>query len=362
MKKDILVVFGGASPEYYVSCRSGADVIGAISREKYNVHCLGITQDGQWLLTEATPAEISDGETWLSCNNRPAILSPDRVNPGLLILDCNTYKRQRIDVVFPIIHGDTGEDGKIQGLLEIAGIPYVGSGVCASACSMDKSVTMIFAEHCGVRCPEYFACDGQEYLKDPKGVAESILGYFEDCLPEVFPLFVKPASTGSSVGISKVSCVEEMDAALKIAAQYPGRLIIEEGIVGREVKVAVLGNRELLVGEICECVVDHGVFNDFDLKYKGAGSHKKIPADLPEDTVEELKRSARKIYACLGCSGFARVDFFVRNSDGAIVFNEINTVPGLTAKSIYSLMFDKTGIPYEELIEKLINLGLEDEE
>lgn len=358
MKRDILVVFGGASPEYEVSCASAAALIGAISTEKYRVHCVGITREGRWILTQASVDAIGDSESWLKADgNCPAVLSPDRGDHGLLIFAGQECRKQRIDVVFPIIHGETGEDGKLQGLLELSGIPYVGCGVCASACSMDKSVTMLFADLCGLQCPEHFCCDASAFLHEPQKVAGQILEHFNAKLGHVFPLFVKPASTGSSIGISKVNNEDELLHALNVAAQFGGRLVVEENIVGKEIKVAVLGGgQEIRLGELCEIVVENGIFNDFKLKYKSGGSHKKIPAELPKETEEQLRRDAVAIYQILGCTGFSRVDFFV-TEDSRVIFNEINTVPGFTRGSIYSLMMDKAGIPYEELVQDLIEMA-----
>ncbi len=354
-KKEVLVIFGGASPEHEVSCASAAALIGAISREKYNVHCLGITQKGNWLLTQAPTAQIGDAQTWLGHeSNCKAIISPDRGDHGLLIFGKDGMVKQHIDVVFPIIHGETGEDGQLQGLLEVAGIPYVGCGVCASACSMDKSVTVHFARRCNIRCPEYFATACEDFLADPEGIAEQVVAHFQEKLGYVYPLFVKPASTGSSVGITKANNREELMDALRVAAQYPGRLVVEETIVGKEIKVAVLGQgADVRVGELCEVVVENGIFNTFELKYKSSGSHKKIPAELSEKATQQLKTDALNIYRSLDCRGFARVDFFLTEDD-TVVFNEINTVPGFTRGSIYSLMFEKAGVPYEELVEELI--------
>ena len=355
MKKDLLVVFGGASPECEVSCASAAALIGAISREKYTVHCVGITREGHWILTQAPVEAIADSQTWLTDEgNRPAVLSPDRGDHGLLIFNGQTCRKQNIDVVFPIIHGETGEDGELQGLLELADIPYVGCGVCASACSMDKSVTMLFADLCGLQCPEHFSCEAAAFLHTPEKIAGQIMEHFQAKLGHVFPLFVKPASTGSSIGISKVNDEAELLQALHTAAQFGGRLVVEENIVGKEVKVAVLGSgKDIRLGELCEVVVANGIFNDFKLKYKSGGSHKKIPAELPRETEETLRRDAVAIYRILGCAGFSRVDFFV-TEDGRVIFNEINTVPGFTRGSIYSLMMNKAGISYEELVQDLI--------
>ncbi len=354
-KKEILVVFGGASPEYEVSCASAADLMGGIDCAKYNVHMLGITKEGNWILTQATADEIADANSWLNHpDNCKAILSPDRKDHGLVVFKENAYQKMHIDVVFPIIHGETGEDGDLQGLLEIAGIPYVGCGVCASACSMDKSVTVHFARLCNVKCPEQYSCAGHDFLNSPQEVANNVMNHFKSTLGDVFPLFVKPASTGSSVGISKVNNEDEFMSALTLAAQYPGNLVVEENIVGKEIKVAILGAEDdIRVGDLCEIVVENGIFNDFKLKYLSNGSHKKIPAELPEAVAKKVKENAVDIYRSLGCKGFARADFFVKD-DGTIVFNEINTVPGFTRGSIYSLMFNKAGVTYEYIVEKLI--------
>lgn len=357
-KKNILVIFGGASPEYEVSCASAASLITAIPEEKYNVFCLGITRDGRWLLTEAATELILDSKSWLDCaNNRKAVISPDRDDHGLLVFNDNGCEKIRIDVVFPIIHGETGEDGQLQGLLEIAGIPYVGCGVCASACSMDKSVTANFAQLCGITFPEYYTCTCEDFLAEPEKITNEILTHFSNTNCASFPVFVKPASTGSSVGISKVTSADELKPALELAAQYPGRIIVEEGIVGKEIKVAILGKgADIKVGELCEITVENGIFNTFEMKYKSQSSNKKIPADLPEDITEKIKNEAVKIYRSLDCCGFARVDFFL-TPDNKIVFNEINTVPGFTRKSIYSVMFNKAGVSYETLVEELIRMA-----
>ena len=354
-KKELLVIFGGASPEHEVSCTSAAALIGAVNTDKYNVHTLGITKEGNWLLTKATTEEIFDSETWLKHpSNCKAILSPDRADHGLLIFGAEGITKQHIDVVFPIIHGETGEDGQLQGLMDVAGIPYVGCGVCASACSMDKSVTAIFAQKCNVKLPEYYACACEDFLHDPQKIASELMNHFQNSLGYVFPLFVKPASTGSSVGISKVNNEEELLTALHVAAQYPGHLIVEESISGKELKVAILGKGlDIKVGELCEIVVENGIFNTFEMKYKSAGTHKKIPADLPAEVAETVRQYAIDVYRALDCKGFARVDFFVK-ADGTVIFNEINTVPGFTRGSIYSLMFEKAGVPYETLVEELI--------
>lgn len=354
--KELLFVFGGASPEYYPTCAYSASILEVISREKYNVHCVGVTQEGVWYLTEATLPEIADGESWIkNPGNKRAILSPDREDKGLIIFDGDSYKLQKIDVVFPFIMGETGEDGAIQGLLQLSGIPWAGSDVLSSSCGMDKGVSNIFAKICGFTVPKYYIISSKDVRDDLNAAVNTIYNYFKANLGEnVFPLYVKPATTGSSIGISRVEDMGKLSSAMIDAAKYSKRLIIEQGISGRELKVAVLGNEEPICGEICEISVSDGMYNTFEMKYKSEGMHKRIPADLPEDIAVEVKRQAVEIYQTMGCSGFSRVDFFLTN-DMKIVFNEINTEPGFGKKSIFSHMFEVAGIAYEDQVQKLID-------
>ena len=353
-RRDLLVLFGGASPEYFVSCSSGAALLSAIDCEQWNVSAVGITQEGEWLLTEAPLEEIADGKTWLQHeSNRKAVLSPDRKDHALLVMNEGAFSKRNVDVVFPIIHGETGEDGALEGLFQVSGIPYVGCDVCSSSCGMDKSVSMIFSDLCGIKRPEYYVCQSAAYQANPQAVTDDIVRHFTACLGDtIYPLFVKPATTGSSIGISKVENAEAMNEALAAAAPYSKKIIIEQGIKGREVKIAVLGNENPVVGDPCEVVVD-GIFNDYNMKYKVHDSHKKIPAELPEDVIAEIKAQSVALYSAMGCSGFARVDFFLTD-DMEIIFNEINTVPGFTRGSIYPLMFASQGMTYEELVAKLL--------
>lgn len=357
-KKNVLVIFGGSSPEHEVSCVSAASLVSAIKRDEYEVICLGITKTGEWLLTLASPEEIAVPESWSKrVDNRRAFLLPDCQHKGLLIEDNGAWRFQRIDVAFPIIHGETGEDGKLPALLDLAKIPYVGSGVCASACGMDKTVTMLFADLCHIRRPKYYSCDSREFLEHPEDTAKKIYSFFESCLETVFPLFVKPASVGSSIGISKVSNMHELHRGLELAAEFGGNLIVEETITGRELKVAVMGDREITVADICEIVVEAGSINTYDMKYKSSGQHKKIPAELGPEKTEEIKQAAAKIYQKLGCRDYARVDFFLSN-ENEVYFNEINTVPGYSDHSIFSLMFESAGLPYAEQIKRMLEAAI----
>ena len=357
VKKSVLVLFGGASPEYFVSCQSAGALIDALLELGHSVHALGITQDGTWIHTHAGTEAIADGKTWIEdAENVPAGICLDRGKQAFYVVEDGAMRLFEVDVAFPIIHGSTGEDGRIQGILDIAGIPYVGCGVRSSACCMDKATTMLFAEECGIRTPRYFVCEREDYLEDPDGITQAIYDLFTVDGVHQYPIFVKPASTGSSVGISCVENDEALPEALALAAQYPGKLIVEEGIKGRELKVAVLGNENPEVGAPCEIMVKGDIFNSFELKYESSGSHKIIPADLPQSVVDDLNRHSLNLYRALGCRGFARIDYFV-TEDNQVVFNEANTVPGFTAHSVYPLMFKAVGVGYNELVEKLLETG-----
>lgn len=357
MKKSILVIFGGSSPEYEVSCNSGASLIDAIDKEKYEVYPVGITKKGEWILTDATFEEIRNGQDWLkSKGNKRAYISPDRSVNGLVVIEENKFFIINIDCVFPIIHGETGEDGTLQGLLELASIPYVGSNILASACSMDKAVTRIFAERANLAQPECYILSKQMYLKSSRNEIEKIDNYFKKICE--YPLFVKPSSTGSSIGVSRVESKGELKAAIESAFEFDTKVLIEEGIEGSEIKVSILGNEDIKVGELLKVTVETGFFYDYKTKYITGGSKKELPAIVPEVLKKEIKESAKRIYNDLGCKGFARVDFFL-SDENKVIFNEINTVPGFSKSSNYPLMFKEIGLEYKDMISELINLEIE---
>ena len=352
-KKNVLLIFGGASPEYDVSCSSAAGIIENIDYNSYNLFVVGITRQGDWIYTKASAEDIRETNKWIeSKTNKKAILSVDRSTHGLVIFnDDGSTINEYIDVIFPIIHGENGEDGTLQGLFEIAGIPYVGANVCASACSMDKVVTRLFADYIGILQPKCYILDSDEINDDKKDIVERV----EKCIGDSYPMIVKPSMTGSSVGISKVNNPDELYDAILFASQYKGKIMIEEYITGKEIKVAVLEKNEAITtGELCEIVVADGCFNDYNLKYKATGTHKKIPADIKKEVADEIKEISIKIFKELNCKDYSRVDFFLTNDD-KIYFNEINTIPGFSKKSIYPLMIDKIGMDYTQLISSLIN-------
>ena len=350
--KKVLVLFGGVSSEHDVSLNSASSVIKNIPAEKYEVIPMGITKDGRCYIYSGLPDMLPDGK-WLADkeNLEPAVISSDRAHHGIIRLG-NGAEIERIDVVFPVLHGKNGEDGTMQGLLEIAGIPYVGCGTAASSACMDKAVTNALADFYGIPQAKWVAFDKHAYSGDKAALlanAAEKLG---------FPIFVKPANAGSSVGISKAKTLEELEAACEKAFEHDKKLVLEEGVVGMEVEVAVLGNEEpaaSVVGEVVPC----NEFYDYDAKYLANESELHIPARLPEEKLKAVQAQAIRAYRALGCEGFTRVDFFVRKSDGEIMLNEPNTIPGFTSISMYPKLWAASGVPYSELLDKLIELAME---
>lgn len=352
MQKKVLVLFGGVSSEHDVSLNSACSVIKNIPADKYEIIPMGITKDGRCYIYNGSPDMLPEGK-WLEDkeNLEPAVISTDRAHHGIIRLT-NGAEIEKIDVVFPVLHGKNGEDGTMQGLLEIAGLPYVGCGTAASAACMDKAVTNAMADFYGIPQAKWVAFDKHAYSGDKTALlanAAEKLG---------FPIFVKPANAGSSVGISKAKNLEELEAACEKAFEHDKKLVLEEGVIGMEVEVAVMGNEEpvaSVVGEVVPC----NEFYDYDAKYLANESELHIPARLPEEKLAEVQKAAVNAYRALGCEGFTRVDFFVRTSDGEIMLNEPNTIPGFTSISMYPKLFAASGVPYSELLDRLIKLAME---
>lgn len=345
------LIFGGVSSEYEVSLLSATSVLENINWENYDIHMIGITKDGRMFRYTGDIAAIAS-DNWQGEHCVPCILSPDRSHHGIVLLG-ETPEVIRLDCVFPVMHGKNGEDGTIQGLLSMAGIPYVGCGYLASAACMDKAVTHTLLEAAGIRGAKWKSVLDVEYQRDKAGV----LALLERELG--FPCFVKPANAGSSVGVSKAADPAELEAAMALAFAHDRKVVVEESVVGLELECAVLGNEEPIascIGEIVPC----NDFYDYDAKYLANRTETFIPARIPEETAEEIRRIAIRAFCAMGCAGFSRVDFFLR-SDGAILLNEINTIPGFTSISMYPQLFAASGIPYSELIDRLCGLALEKE-
>lgn len=345
-KQTVAVLFGGQSSEHEISCISAATVIENINRDRYDVILIGITEDGRWLLTESVE-EIRSG-AWKNGTVR-AVVSPDNGHHGVLLIDGEQITCRRVDVAFPVLHGLYGEDGTVQGIFELAGIPYVGCGVLASAVSMDKLYTKIIVDTLGIRQAGCVAVRKEELSRMDEVTArvEAALAY---------PVFIKPCNAGSSKGVSKAGNREELISGLLEAANHDRKILVEETIIGREIECAVLGGTEVKATGVGE-ILAAADFYDFEAKYHNAESKTVLDPELPAETVEEIRRDAVAIFKAVDGFGLSRVDFFVTKDGGEVVFNEINTLPGFTAISMYPMLWENRGIAKPQLVEKLIQMA-----
>lgn len=348
-KKVVAVIFGGQSSEHEISKISATTVISNIPQEKYSIIPIYITKDGQWKIYEGAIENLAN-YGWEKYSTS-AIISPDTNHKGIIRIVGDKIKFMPIDVVFPVLHGKGGEDGTIQGLLELANIPYVGCEVLASAISMDKGYTKIVADSIGINQAKYKIINKYELNK-----MEEICQNIENEIG--YPCYIKPANAGSSKGITKANNKDELIAGLNLAKNHDLKIIVEKNIYGREVECAVLGNNEVFASRVGE-VLSATQFYDFDAKYNNKESKTVIPANIPEDIEEEIRKSAIKIFKALGGKGLSRVDFFLENETNKVIFNEINTLPGFTSISMYHMLWKEQGINLPELLDKLINLAFE---
>ena len=352
-KMCVALLFGGMSSEHEVSRVSVGNFVNNIDRDKYDVVTVGITKEGRWLYTEATAAQMADGSWEEAAGNMACVISPDRADHGMILFTPEgRVEKLHIDVVIPVLHGLWGEDGTVQGLLELAGIPYVGCGVLASAVCMDKAVANALFEANGVPHTKWLAANRWEIESDLEGVCDGVekkLGW---------PVFVKPANAGSSVGISKVSSREELKKAIALALENDRKVVFEAFVDGQEVECAVIGSDPAVATRPGE-ILAGAEFYTYDDKYKNGVSQVVIPAKLPEEKLDEVKTYAAMAYTALGCEGLARCDFFVEKDTGRVLINEINTFPGFTPISMYPKLMEHEGIPVPALIDRLIALALE---
>ena len=349
-KLTVAVIFGGQSSEHEVSGVSASTIISNLDPEKYYVIPVGITKDGKWMIYNGPVENIKNGE-WEKFGT-PAVLSPDASQKGLLKTVGGKVKLIPIDLAFPVLHGKYGEDGTIQGLFELAQIPYVGNGVLSSSISMDKAFTKIIAKNAKIPQAKYVEVHSED-LKRIKTTASKIekkLGY---------PCFVKPANAGSSVGITKAHNKEELMEGLKVAAVHDSKIVVEEGIVGREIECAVLGNRGHVEASCVGEIFSAGEFYDYDAKYNNAESKTVVPAEISPEKQDEIRKMAVKVFNAVDGSGLARVDFFVENETENVIFNELNTLPGFTPISMYSMLWAACGKSTAELLDNLIELAIE---
>ncbi len=350
-KKTVAVIFGGQSSEHEVSRLSATFIINNLDREKYDVLMLGINKSGAWFLYEGDVSKIADGSWEKDEKLSKAVISPSSADKGLIVFrDDSAFELVKIDVVFPVLHGAYGEDGTIQGLLELSGIAYVGCGVLASSVGMNKIYTKMVFEKAGLNQAKWTAVYDKNF--------DNIDGEVERVASELgFPLYVKPANAGSSVGISRVETKEELKKALLFAAEHDRQIVVEEAVVGREVECSVLGNDTVFAAAVGEIVAPGSGFYDYDEKYKSDTTKLVIPAKLEDDIYEQVRASAIKAFEAVDGAGLSRVDFFVRTSDNCVIINEINTLPGFTAISMYPKLWSAAGKEAKELLDELISLA-----
>jgi D-alanine--(R)-lactate ligase len=334
------IVFGGSSEEHPVSVKSAQEVARNLDPEKYEPFWIGITRNGEWRLCDGPDAG------WEHDGSRPAVLSPDRNVHGLLVLAEGRYETVGLDLVLPVLHGKLGEDGAVQGLLELSGIPYAGCDVQSSALCMDKSLTYVVARSAGIATPDFWVVPAGGDV-DPGRLT--------------WPVFVKPARSGSSFGVSKVSREDELASAIGTARQYDSKVLVEEAVVGSEVGCAILGTgSELFAGEVDRIALSHGFFRIHQESDPESGSENStfvVPADIPAQARSLVRETAKTIYRALGCRGLSRVDLFL-TEDGSVVLNEVNTLPGLTSYSRYPRMMAAAGLPLAEVIDRVVSAAL----
>lgn len=347
-KKTIAVLFGGQSSEHEVSCVSAVTIINAISSEEYEKVLIGITKEGHWLHVAAVE-DIQNGN-WVN-SPETAVISPDATRKEIICISKERTTTIPVDVVFPVLHGLYGEDGTVQGLLEMAHIPYVGCGVIASALGMDKLYAKIVVDTLGIRQAKYVPVRKAE-LADMEAAVRKVEEKLE------YPVFVKPSNAGSSKGISKAHNREELKAAFLEAAKHDAKILVEETIIGRELECAVLGGTDVQASGVGE-ILAAAEFYDYDAKYNDAESKTVIDPELPAGKRDEIREAAVKIFKALDGYGLSRVDFFLEKDTDSVVFNEINTLPGFTGISMYPMLWKAQGVDIHTLVAKQIELAYE---
>jgi D-alanine-D-alanine ligase len=351
----IAVVFGGRSTEHAISCVSAGSVLAALDRSRYDVIAVGITPEGRWVLAPDDPELLSiRGRELPAVKDGAAVALPgDPTAGGLIPLEDGPAVLGSVDVVFPVLHGPYGEDGTVQGLLEMAGVPYVGSGVLASAVAMDKAVARVLLTAAGISMTPAVVVRRQEWDTDPAAVERSARGLG-------LPVFVKPARGGSSIGISRVDDWAALPVAMEDALRHDPKVLIEARVEGREVECGILEGLDGLPAASVPAeirLVGDYTFYDFEAKYLDEATELDCPADLPAEVTERLQEIARRAFVALDCSGLARVDFFV-GPGGELTLNEVNTMPGFTPSSMFPRMWAATGLDYPALVDRLVQTAL----
>lgn len=349
-KKRIAVVFGGRSSEYDISLMSAAHIIKSIPKDEFEVICIGITKQGHWMKYIGPNEDLTGWE--LHADNVPCILSPDTLHKGFILLEADgSFDYLKVDCVFPVLHGKNGEDGTIQGLLEMSGVPFVGCDMISSANCMDKEMTHIILEAKGIKMAKYIPMRYSEIDR-----IDEIIEHAEKEL--TYPMFVKPCRAGSSVGVTRASDASSLKSGILNAFLADSKILIEQGVNGRECECAVMGNDKPFASKVGEIKSANAGFYDFESKYENDDSVTVIPADISENASESIRSAALAAYAAIGCAGLARCDFFLCEND-EVVLNEINTMPGHTSISMYPKLMEEMGITPAEQERRLIELGFE---
>ena len=349
--RHVLVLFGGASGEHSISIRSTATVAPALTRAGHRVTCVGITREGEWRLADFSALLGRAGKELVSVDpalGRPVTLAraPER-RARLLPLDAGDGRAlEPLDVVFPVLHGPNGEDGRVQGHLDVVGVPYAGAGPAASAMAMDKLCMKTLCAGVGIPQTDFMAVGRESDDELAKRIAERL----------EFPCFVKPANLGSSVGITRVAAPAGLAAAVAEARRWDERVLVERAVDAREIEIALLGGEVPRLSPIGEIVA--GGFYDFDTKYVADDASLIVPAEIDADAARTVREIAGRVWDLIGCRGMARADFFIDRRSGRVLFNEINTIPGFTAISMYPRLWNAAGLPIEELVDALVSIAL----
>lgn len=349
-KVRVAVLFGGQSDEHDVSLRSANTVMGALDPEQYEIVKVGITRDGKWITGGDPHAQLAAASPMFALMTGAELApAPEGASSALAM---PSIAAAAIDIVFPVLHGPMGEDGTIQGVFELLGVPYVGAGVLGSSVAMDKAAAKLILAQAGIAQADWLLVQRHEWQRDAAAIEAKIAAEIG------FPCFVKPANLGSSVGVVKAHDAAELSEALETAAHYDRRIVVERGIIGRELEIAVLGNDEPRASVAGEIKPGHE-FYDYEAKYIDDSSTLIIPAELEPELLEEMQQIAINAFKALDLAGMARVDFFLEAGTNRLLVNEVNTIPGFTSISMYPMLWGASGLPLEELVQELLRLGLE---
>ncbi len=354
-KLRLALLYGGRSAEHAVSVSSARSVMEALDPERFEVVPIGITREGGWMLPRTSPLELTapaGGLAEVEAAGSEITLRPEQRAGALALADGGSSPIGQIDVVLPILHGPHGEDGTVQGLFELADLPYVGAGVLASALAMDKSMAKVVLAQAGLAQGLYLVVREGDWHADPAAVARRVAAGL------AYPVFTKPARLGSSIGITKVKSPDELADGLEAAFVHDAKVLVEQGVVARELEVGVIGNQAPAASVVGEVIPGHE-FYDFEAKYLDESSKLVIPAPLPAAVAERARELAVRAFQALDCEGFARVDFFYLDATAELLVNEVNTIPGFTPKSMFPMLWDASGLPYPELIARLVDLAIE---